>query len=82
MDGFEVLQELKRHRDHLEEIVAVRTKDLQKANEELLAEITERKRAKEQLLQSEKNYRILAENPEGCQIPWIKPYALPLLLPA
>ena len=41
--------ELKRHRDHLEELVAGHTRDLRKTNEELQREINERKQAKEAL---------------------------------
>jgi len=40
-------EELRKHRDHLEELVAVRTAELAAANEQLQREITERKRAEE-----------------------------------
>lgn len=41
--------ELGRHRDHLEELVAARTAELRKANEQLKQEISERQRAEESL---------------------------------
>jgi len=42
-------EELRRHRDHLEEMVAKRTHELERSNEELQAEIAERKQAEEAL---------------------------------
>ncbi len=42
-------EELRRHRDHLEELAGERTAELRKINEELLEEIAERKRAEEAL---------------------------------
>jgi PAS domain S-box-containing protein len=44
-------EELRKHRDHFEELVAVRTAELATANEQLQREITERKRAEEALRQ-------------------------------
>ncbi len=46
-------QELKRHRDHLEVLVAERTDELTKANEQLKQEIEERKRTEATLRESE-----------------------------
>ncbi len=46
-------EELRKHRDHLEELVAERTAELQRANEQLLLEIAERKRAEEEI---QRNY--------------------------
>lgn len=43
---------LKKHKAHLEELVASRTADLQKSNEELLQEITERKRTEAELFKA------------------------------
>lgn len=53
--------ELKRYRDHLEELVAARTSDLRKTNETLQREIAERKRAEDALRESEQRYKELAD---------------------
>jgi len=55
----EAEDELKRHRDHLEEIVEERTADLVKLNVQLKQEVAERKLAEEKLRQS---YNILQQN--------------------
>jgi PAS domain S-box-containing protein len=47
----QVEEELRKHRDHLEELVAERTVELAAANEQLQQEITERQRAEEALRQ-------------------------------
>lgn len=58
--------ELKKYRDHLEELVKERTTELEEANEELQQEIRERKRAEEELTQKEKRYRTLFDlSPSG-----------------
>jgi light-regulated signal transduction histidine kinase (bacteriophytochrome) len=44
-------EELRKHRDHLEELVKERTAELTRANEQLQREITDRKRAEEMLVQ-------------------------------
>lgn len=55
----EAEDELKKHRDHLEETVAERTADLVKLNVQLKLEVAERKLAEEKLRQS---YIILQQN--------------------
>jgi CRISPR/Cas system CSM-associated protein Csm5 (group 7 of RAMP superfamily) len=55
-------EELRKHREQLEQIVKERTVELMKANESLKCEITERKRVEEELSEnveqlSRKNYR-------------------------
>ena len=54
--------ELKKHREHLAELVEERTTKLKRANEALEAEIAERKRAEEALRDSEEKYRLLYES--------------------
>ncbi len=53
--------ELKKHQEHLEEIVKKRTEEITKANKQLQNEITERKRTEEALRESEEKFRNLAE---------------------
>jgi PAS domain S-box-containing protein len=54
-------EELKKHRDHLEELVAERTAELTRANEQLRREIAERKRTEEALRESEQKFRSIVE---------------------
>ena len=55
---------LRENRDHLEEQVKERTQELEIANQELKAEITERKLAEEALRESEEKYRTILESVE------------------
>ena len=55
-------QELRRHRENLEDLVAQRTAELTRANERLSTEIAERERSAEELRKSEQRYRLLAEH--------------------
>ncbi len=54
-------EELRLHRDHLEELVQERTADLTRINALLRAEIAERHRTQEALAESEANYRRIVE---------------------
>ena len=54
-------EELRKHREHLEELVAERAADLKKANEQLLGEVAGRRRAIEELQQAETKYRTLLQ---------------------
>jgi PAS domain S-box-containing protein len=54
-------EELRRHRDHLEEMVATRTREMKKNNETLQTEITERKQTEEALKAAEIRFRSLIE---------------------
>lgn len=51
-------EELKQHRDHLEELVAKRAGELRKTNEELHLEIAERRRAEAALRESEEQLEL------------------------
>lgn len=56
-----VEEELRKYQNHLEEMVAVRTNEISKTNEQLQQEMLERQRILEILRQSEERYRYLAE---------------------
>ncbi len=55
-------EDLKRHREHLDEMVLERAGDLEEVNRQLRWEIAERKRAEEQLKRSEAYYRDFLDN--------------------
>lgn len=55
-------EELRKHRDHLEELVGERTAELRQANESLMREMAERMRTEEALRASEEKYRLLVEH--------------------
>ncbi len=50
-------KELNEHRDHLEELVCKRTRDLRKSNQELLREINDRKRTEKEKIKLEQYLR-------------------------
>jgi len=54
-------QELKKHRDHLKELVKERTAKLRRTNREMEQEIDERKRTEEALRDSEEKHRTILE---------------------
>ncbi len=58
----EMADDLSRHRRHLEELVAARTADLQRANESLECEVAERSRAEADLRVSRQELRDLASH--------------------
>jgi PAS domain S-box-containing protein len=57
-------EELRKHREHLEELVEIRTLELRKINEDLKQEIAERKKIENALLESEKKLKIHAKELE------------------
>ncbi len=57
-----VEQELTKHRDRLDELVAVRTAEISAINKQLKQEIAERQLAEQALHESGKTYRLLVEN--------------------
>ena len=54
-------EELRKYREHLEELVERRTAELLKVNEQLQQDIAERARVERALMESEKRYRMLFE---------------------
>ncbi|MHB8277085.1 MAG: HD domain-containing phosphohydrolase [Candidatus Humimicrobiaceae bacterium] len=53
-------EELRKHRDHLEELVEQRTTEIQKINNELKNEIAEHRRTGEALRRANKSYKVLS----------------------
>ncbi|MEI7728439.1 MAG: response regulator [Verrucomicrobiota bacterium] len=64
--------ELIRHRHHLEELVQTRTSELTANNHRLQDEISERQQAEQALRESEKKFRIVADNTYDWEF-WISP---------
>jgi diguanylate cyclase (GGDEF)-like protein/PAS domain S-box-containing protein len=64
----QVEEELKKHKSHLEEIVAKRTAKLRNINKDLKREIADRKQADEALRESEEKYRSLATTADSMYI--------------
>ncbi|TVP67261.1 MAG: hybrid sensor histidine kinase/response regulator [Nodularia sp. (in: Bacteria)] len=62
VERLRVEQELIKHQNHLEDLVAIRTEEITKTNEQLQLEISERQRILLVLKQSEERYRYLAES--------------------
>ncbi|MEE9508834.1 MAG: ATP-binding protein, partial [Anaerolineales bacterium] len=67
-------EELRKHRDHFEELVKERTRELTTANEQLRQEITERKRAEE--ARERLNAQLRAKNTELEQIVYVTSHDL------
>lgn len=57
-----VEEELERHRDHLEDLVETRTIEITEANKQLQQEVTERKKAEEELRDSEEKFRSITSS--------------------
>ena len=55
-------EELRKHREHLEDLVDQRTAELRKSYEQIQLEVSERKRAEETLRESEGRYRSLTDD--------------------
>ncbi|WP_243361787.1 sensor histidine kinase [Fundidesulfovibrio terrae] len=65
--------ELKRHKDHLEDLVAERTSELELLNENLKKEIDERKQVETELRTSEERFRVMVEQaPEAVVVSDVK----------
>ncbi|MDB9377867.1 hybrid sensor histidine kinase/response regulator [Nodularia sphaerocarpa] len=62
VERLRVEQELIKHQNHLEDLVAIRTEEITKTNEQLQLEIAERQRILLVLRHSEQRYRYLAES--------------------
>ncbi|MHC4264698.1 MAG: PAS domain S-box protein [Planctomycetota bacterium] len=56
-----IQQQLREHKENLEQTVTTRTRELEKSNEELQCEIAERRRMEKALLESEKNFKSLVQ---------------------
>ncbi len=54
--------ELRRHRDHLEELVGERTTELEESSRKLQEEVLERRKAEEAIRKSEEQYRLVVDN--------------------
>ncbi len=54
-------EELQRHRDHLEELIALRTRELEERNAELVKEVADRQKAEKAIRDSEERFRVLVD---------------------
>jgi PAS domain S-box-containing protein len=55
-------EELRRHRDHLDELVKERTRELEESSRKLEEEVVERRKAEEAIRKSEEKYRQVVDN--------------------
>lgn len=54
-------ERLTHHREHLEEMVKIRTTELEEMNAQLIREVVEKRRAEQAILESEERFRILLD---------------------
>jgi PAS domain S-box-containing protein len=64
-------ERLQEHQENLEKLVALRTAELQGANERLKGEIAERARTEQLLIEREAQYRVLVESANSVILRWL-----------